>query len=404
MDMEYEISDIASGKKRTHEEDVVEDQVDERYITNEFDLRKLTITRLMSIKSKVLKESTSSLKRREDLKNMKRLRREGKMELAEPEAEKPPERTTPVLKGHGPKIHIVNGEIQIDTNSLLVSAKESISEDNMEVVDESAANQHITNSSFKKSMKGKRWTAEETEKFYQCLQWFGTDFGMISVLFPYITRRHVKMKFIQEEKVNSKRVTRMLLNRIPPPESVLETMRGNQAQRIALENQETVSAAEVEKALKQTEESTKIIAVKEALAAGKILPQEAAATLQTIQGGSEEAAVAGPSNPSPAGDAAARVEEEGEREPTPVQVAVETEKTSTAAELIPVSIQRLPVASRTTAKGKVNFKPTLKKPMPKPVAKDSGVGAASCTSARQNDGAGKDGEGSGGGEKAAGSA
>ncbi|KAF2747713.1 hypothetical protein M011DRAFT_486131 [Sporormia fimetaria CBS 119925] len=50
--------------------------------------------------------------------------------------------------------------------------------------------------------QGTRWTPELTERFYDSLQIFGTDFGMIATLFPGCTRRSIKLKFNKEERVN----------------------------------------------------------------------------------------------------------------------------------------------------------------------------------------------------------
>jgi transcription factor TFIIIB component B'' len=56
-----------------------------------------------------------------------------------------------------------------------------------------------------------RWTDDATEKFYDCLSRFGTDFMIISKMFPGRTRRHIKAKFVREERLNAHRVKNSLL-------------------------------------------------------------------------------------------------------------------------------------------------------------------------------------------------
>jgi transcription factor TFIIIB component B'' len=60
--------------------------------------------------------------------------------------------------------------------------------------------------------QGRRWNKELTELFYKGLTSFGTDFQMISQMFPGFTRRSIKTKFTREERDN--------------PEGVKEALRG----------------------------------------------------------------------------------------------------------------------------------------------------------------------------------
>lgn len=50
------------------------------------------------------------------------------------------------------------------------------------------------------------WNDEETELFYRGLSMFGTEFQMISHMFPGKQRRHVKLKFNREERYNPARI------------------------------------------------------------------------------------------------------------------------------------------------------------------------------------------------------
>jgi transcription factor TFIIIB component B'' len=50
--------------------------------------------------------------------------------------------------------------------------------------------------------QGRRWDKELTQLFYKGLKSFGTDFQMISQMFPGFTRRSIKTKFTREEREN----------------------------------------------------------------------------------------------------------------------------------------------------------------------------------------------------------
>ncbi|KAJ3217114.1 Transcription factor TFIIIB component B [Dinochytrium kinnereticum] len=341
--------ELSSGnRKRSHtDKSDVSSEGDIQAITSAEDLKRVPLRALMALRSKVLKESPTVLKRREELKQKKRDRgssKEPTPSLEEPgalipksgsQATLPSPAPVPVARSQGPKIHIVNGEIQIDSTSLLVSAADVAEQEEMEVVDESAANQYVTASSFRKTTSKKRWSIEETDYFHQCLQWFGTDFGMISQLFPLITRRHVKLKFTHEEKTNSQRVTRSLLNRVKPPEEIMEKFRENQTRRLE-ESRRAITEKELEQAMEQTEESS-----------------ASAEAGRTNQEGLSERSI-----PQAMEDVqtAASAETNAQEAPAP------TPEVTSTAKSIPVTIQRVPVAIRaSTAKPRMNFKPTMKK-------------------------------------------
>ncbi|CDJ27064.1 uncharacterized protein EMH_0028730 [Eimeria mitis] len=57
-----------------------------------------------------------------------------------------------------------------------------------------------------KKTKGKRWTEEETRKFYDCLSCCGTDLLLIKTMMPGVTDGQLKRKLKIEEKKNAARV------------------------------------------------------------------------------------------------------------------------------------------------------------------------------------------------------
>ncbi|RDA83484.1 hypothetical protein CP532_7051 [Ophiocordyceps camponoti-leonardi (nom. inval.)] len=107
----------------------------------------------------------------------------------------------------GPQFRIIDGQIVIDQNSLVMDrhARAAQARGDLETVEENDFTRHITSSSFMTTSKLKGpniWTAEETELFYRGLRMFGTEFEMISKMFPGKQRRHVKLKFNREERHN----------------------------------------------------------------------------------------------------------------------------------------------------------------------------------------------------------
>ncbi|KAL6867929.1 hypothetical protein J3F83DRAFT_738552 [Trichoderma novae-zelandiae] len=105
----------------------------------------------------------------------------------------------------GPQFRIVDGQIIIDQSSLVMDrhARAAATRGDMETVEENDFTRLITSSSFMTTSKLKGpniWTEEETELFYRGLRMFGTEFEMISKMFPNKQRRHVKLKYNREER------------------------------------------------------------------------------------------------------------------------------------------------------------------------------------------------------------
>ncbi|KAF2029007.1 hypothetical protein EK21DRAFT_90219 [Setomelanomma holmii] len=110
---------------------------------------------------------------------------------------------------------LVGDQIQVVHSSTVVDreADADLQIQNYEVVEEQDLTARITSRSFMKNNKrfpndfllpgqGKKWTSDDTELFYQGLRNFGTDFQMISHMFPGSNRRSIKLKFTREEREN----------------------------------------------------------------------------------------------------------------------------------------------------------------------------------------------------------
>jgi transcription factor TFIIIB component B'' len=63
--------------------------------------------------------------------------------------------------------------------------------------------------------KSDPWSEDETDRFYEALKNWGTDFMIISQLFPPKTRAQIKKKFNREERLDAERVNAALLGKDP---------------------------------------------------------------------------------------------------------------------------------------------------------------------------------------------
>lgn len=127
-------------------------------------------------------------------------------------------------KRKGIQIRVVNGEHVIDEQSQKVDRHAMANKDVEEL--EEYEDDDLTkrfNSQTYVNMKRRvpaeritnrdKWGDESTEKFYECLSKFGTDFMIISKMFPGRSRRHIRAKFVREERVNPSRVSEALVGR-----------------------------------------------------------------------------------------------------------------------------------------------------------------------------------------------
>ncbi|KAM3501049.1 hypothetical protein MY10362_005868 [Beauveria mimosiformis] len=118
----------------------------------------------------------------------------------------------------GPQFRIVDGQIVVDQSSLVMDrharAAAAQAGEDMETIEENDFTRLITSSSFMTTSKLRGpniWTDDETELFYRGLLMFGTEFQMISHMFPGKQRRHVKLKFNREERCNPSRIDAALV-------------------------------------------------------------------------------------------------------------------------------------------------------------------------------------------------
>lgn len=112
---------------------------------------------------------------------------------------------------------IVDGKIVLDEQSLFASYRDDEQQEreqqHWEVVDERESDQFVNSASRSKQRRTQRWSAEETERFYQAVSQWGTDFEMITRLFPRRTRREIKSKWTKESRQNPKRLDDAFMRR-----------------------------------------------------------------------------------------------------------------------------------------------------------------------------------------------
>ncbi|XP_073440145.1 LOW QUALITY PROTEIN: transcription factor TFIIIB component B'' homolog [Dendrobates tinctorius] len=106
-----------------------------------------------------------------------------------------------------PRVKVAeDGSIILDEESLTVEvirAKAPIVEGNDPIFERGST---TTYTSFRRSNYSKPWSNQETDLFFLAISMVGTDFTMISQLFPHRQRIEIKNKFKKEEKMNGWRI------------------------------------------------------------------------------------------------------------------------------------------------------------------------------------------------------
>lgn len=121
-----------------------------------------------------------------------------------------------------PQTRLRNGVIEVDPDSLVLDRHAHAAQNavELEVLEEDTLTRRTTAGSWMKREKNESWNEEFTDKFYQGLRMFGTDFEMISKMFPGRTRRSIKLKFCKEEKNDKERIKETLLGPREPVDMV----------------------------------------------------------------------------------------------------------------------------------------------------------------------------------------
>ncbi|KAH6687411.1 hypothetical protein F5X68DRAFT_275904 [Plectosphaerella plurivora] len=114
---------------------------------------------------------------------------------------------------------MIGGQIVVDQSSLSLDRHERARQQQIASgaitaeMEEDDFTNHITETSFRTGSKLRGpnyWNEDDTELFYRGIGMLGTDFTLICKMFPGRNRRHVKMKFNREEKLNPVRINSVL--------------------------------------------------------------------------------------------------------------------------------------------------------------------------------------------------
>ncbi|KAJ7596635.1 hypothetical protein C8J56DRAFT_917928 [Mycena floridula] len=120
-----------------------------------------------------------------------------------------------------------NGETIIDEESLVVDRVdgEEATEGYTHVV-ESDISKFTNSGTYGKRLRGSRWSAEETELFYNALSQYGENYELIAYVLPGRDRKSCKNKFKAEDKRNHARINYCLKNTVPVDIQALSRMTG----------------------------------------------------------------------------------------------------------------------------------------------------------------------------------
>ncbi|KAI9683103.1 MAG: Transcription factor TFIIIB component B [Trizodia sp. TS-e1964] len=112
-----------------------------------------------------------------------------------------------------PQTRMVNGQIVLDDQSLQLDrhANAAVNAEEMEQVEENELSRRITSQTWMRREKTVAWTEDLLDRLYQGLRMFGTDFEIISKMFPGRTRKQIKLRFNLEEKRDPARINEALV-------------------------------------------------------------------------------------------------------------------------------------------------------------------------------------------------
>lgn len=170
-----------------------------------------------------------------------------------------------------PNTIIVNGQIQIDETSLGIdrhaAAAIERNAEQLEGVEENDFTRKVNSGTWLKKDKSGGWNQTLLDRFYDGLRMFGTDFGMISSMFPGKSRHAIKLKFGREERENPALIKEILLGtQLPVDLDEFQKLTGTEygdpaileqemeEDRKALEEEQAAEVAVIEKARRERAE------------------------------------------------------------------------------------------------------------------------------------------------------
>ena len=114
------------------------------------------------------------------------------------------------------RIVMVNGKMTIEKPDVGLISKKYNEEHNKHIAETifvSNEDKKITSLSFLKKEKTKKWSEEETQKFYKALELFGLDFSFLTIVLSPRRREEIKRKYLKEKRKNPKEIERAIFSR-----------------------------------------------------------------------------------------------------------------------------------------------------------------------------------------------
>lgn len=108
-----------------------------------------------------------------------------------------------------------DGKMVVDEDSLTRNRHANVDRSNRIVEEANPFENPVISTTYGKRRYTDRWTPDEVKQFYVALSTFGTDFLMISQLFPYRNRKQIKLKFNLEEKKYPEIIEMALKRKLP---------------------------------------------------------------------------------------------------------------------------------------------------------------------------------------------
>ncbi|CAF2956102.1 unnamed protein product [Rotaria sp. Silwood2] len=146
---------------------------------------------------------------------------EVKVKTTNPDTSNDPVRKQSISSTDGQN-SILAPQLKIDANGSLVVDEESLYIRNIDdtprntiIVEGQFNDDNLTHQSYRKIGRRKRWNNRDTLRFYQALRMCGTDFTLISRVFPNRDRDDIKRKFKTEDRANRTLVDSALKQRLP---------------------------------------------------------------------------------------------------------------------------------------------------------------------------------------------
>jgi transcription factor TFIIIB component B'' len=120
----------------------------------------------------------------------------------------------PAVRRLAPQVRLVNGQLVQDEESRTINRHAALAnaddDGGSEIFVEDELTRRFNQGTHLKREKRSKWPPEETERFFEGLRMWGTDFGMISKMFRGRSRHAIKLKFCAEDRDDPEYVRRVL--------------------------------------------------------------------------------------------------------------------------------------------------------------------------------------------------